>query len=139
MFRRIATKISIAAGRSAAFVLAILIVAVWAATGPLFDFSNTWQLVINTFTTITTFLMVFLIQNTQNRDGKALQLKLDELLLATRGRDAFVDLEDMTDDELEELEREFRELREKLSHSPTMTKLHEKLALEHSRRTSGKS
>lgn len=139
MFRKIATTISLAAGRSVAFVLAFLVVLVWAVTGPYFDFSNTWQLVINTFTTITTFLTVFLIQNTQNRDSKAVQLKLDELLLSTRGRDAFVDLEDMTDEELHELDREFREIHTKQQTSQTMKKLHSQIAKEHTRRTSDKS
>jgi low affinity Fe/Cu permease len=134
MFRKIATKISNLSGHAAAFFLAIALVMVWGATGPLFGFSNTWQLIINTGTTITTFLMVFLIQNTQNRDTKAIQLKLDELLLSSRGRDAFVDLEDMTDEELAELEREFREVREKLSGSRTMKKLHERLEAERAMR-----
>ena len=78
--------------------------------------------------------MVFLIQNTQSRDGKAVQLKLDELLIATRGRDAFVDLEDMTDEEIEQLDKEFREIHEKQSTSTMMKKLHAKIELEHSRR-----
>lgn len=134
MFRKIATKISSATGHAAAFTLAFLLVIGWAVTGPLFEFSNTWQLFINTGTTITTFLMVFLIQNTQNRDGRAVQLKLDELLLSTRGRDAFVDLEDMTDDELDELDREFREIHTKQSTSKTMKRLHSKIAQEHARR-----
>jgi low affinity Fe/Cu permease len=137
MFRKIATKISVLTGSSAAFLCAILLVIGWAVTGPLFNFSNTWQLFINTFTTIMTFLMVFLIQNTQNRDGKAVQLKLDELLVATRGRDALVDLEDMSDEELAELEREFREVREKLSHGSAMKKLHKKIEAEHERRQQG--
>src|SRR5688500_9653096 len=124
MFRKIATKISIVSGSPATFLLAILIVILWAASGPLFNFSNTWQLLINTCTTITTFLMVFLIQNTQNRDGKAVQLKLDELLLSTRGRDALVDLEDMSDDELAELDREFRQIHKMQSTSATMKKIH---------------
>ncbi|HTE57582.1 MAG TPA: low affinity iron permease family protein [Verrucomicrobiae bacterium] len=134
MFRKIATRISIATGHAAAFTLAFLLVIGWAVTGPFFEFSNTWQLFINTGTTITTFLMVFLIQNTQNRDGKAMQLKLDELLLSTRGRDAFVDLEDMTDEELDELDREFREIHSKQSTSRTMKKLHSKIAEAHATR-----
>ncbi len=134
MFRKIAAKISNATGNATAFVCALALVTGWAASGPLFDFSNTWQLFINTGTTITTFLMVFLIQNTQNRDGKAVQLKLDELLLSTAGRDAFVDLEDMTDDELAELDREFRAIHEKQSTSTTMKKLHAKVEAEHVRR-----
>ena len=81
----------------------------WALTGPIFHFSDTWQLVINTGTTIVTFLMVFLIQNTQNRDAKAIQLKLDELIRSKRGaRNSLVDLENCTDEELEEMERELR-------------------------------
>jgi len=134
VFRKIATRISIATGHAAAFTLAFLLVIGWAVTGPFFEFSNTWQLFINTGTTITTFLMVFLIQNTQNRDGKAMQLKLDELLLSTRGRDAFVDLEDMTDEELDELDREFREIHSKQSTSRTMKKLHSKIAEAHATR-----
>jgi low affinity Fe/Cu permease len=134
MFRKIATRISVATGHATAFILAFLLVLGWAVAGPLFDFSNTWQLFINTGTTITTFLMVFLIQNTQNRDGKAMQLKLDELLLATRGRDAFVDLEDMSDEELDELDREFREIHSRQATSRTMKKLHSKIAEVHARR-----
>jgi len=100
IFRKISAKISNAAGTAYAFIFAFLIVILWATSGPLFDFSDTWQLVINTGTTIVTFLMVFLIQNTQNRDSKAVHLKLDELIRATKARDAFVDLEDLSDDEL---------------------------------------
>jgi len=93
------------------FLGAILIVLVWATTGPLFNFSDTWQLVINTGTTIITFLMVFLIQNTQNRDGKAVQIKLDELIRATKGaRQYYMGLEDLTDDELDELERQVKDI-----------------------------
>src|SRR5438552_17908498 len=99
-------------GRSAAFVLAILVVVLWAVTGPFFGWSDTWQLVINTGTTIVTFLMVFVIQNTQNRDTKALQLKLDELIRGVKGaRTELIDLEDLTDEELEVLAQEFHKLR----------------------------
>src|SRR5690348_6708823 len=98
-FRRFASLISAAAGQPATFLLALLVVVIWAVTGPVFNFSNTWQLVINTGTTIITFLMVFLIQNTQNRDSKAMQLKLDELIRSTKARDSFIDLEDMSDDD----------------------------------------
>ncbi|MES2971767.1 MAG: low affinity iron permease family protein [Patescibacteria group bacterium] len=129
LFRQFSARISFLSGTPLVFVVAVIIVIAWAVTGPLFDFSNTWQLFINTLTTITTFLMVFLIQNTQNRDSKAIQLKLDELILATRGRDALIDLEDMTDEELEELDREFREIHEKQSTSQTMKKLHQKLTI----------
>ncbi len=104
---------STAVGRPKSFFLAVAIIAAWAITGPLFHFSDTWQLIINTGTTIVTFLMVFLIQNTQNRDSKAVHLKLDELLRATRAaRNTLVDLENMSDAELEELQEEFRRLRE---------------------------
>lgn len=134
LFRKFAATISHWTGSPAVFVLAMTIVAAWAITGPMFGFSSDWQLFINTLTTITTFLMVFLIQNTQNRDSKAMQLKLDELILSTKGRDAFVDLEDMTDEELGELDREFREIHNQQATSSTMRKLHQKIELEHSRR-----
>ncbi len=137
LFRRIATKISNTAGHASTFLGAIIIVFVWGATGPLFGFSNTWQLFINTTTTIVTFLMVFLIQNTQNRDSKAMQLKLDELIRATRARDAFVELEELSDDELTQLDREFKALHEKEATSPMMKKLHASVQLEHDRRKSG--
>ncbi len=108
LFRRISHHISNVVGSSYAFVLALLLIIIWAGTGHYFNYSNTWQLIINTGTTILTFLMVFLIQNTQNRDAKAIQLKLDELLRGTKGpRDSFVDLEDLTDEELEDLQKEF--------------------------------
>jgi low affinity Fe/Cu permease len=98
----------VAVGSAWAFSLALLVVVVWAFTGPLFGFSNTWQLVINTGTTIVTFLMVFLIQNTQNRDGRAMQLKLDELIKTSkRARNSLIDLEDMSDDELDGFQKEF--------------------------------
>ena len=94
------------------FVSALLIIVLWALAGPIFHFSDTWQLVINTGTTIITFLMVFLIQNTQNRDAEAIQLKLDELLRAiTEARTSLVDLEDLSDSELDRLQEEFRRLR----------------------------
>lgn len=134
LFRRISNKVSQAAGSATAFLLALLFVIIWALTGPAFDFSNTWQLIINTATTIGTFLMVFLIQNTQNRDGKAVQLKLDELILATRARDAFIGLEDLADDELAELDKQFRELHDKQASSDLMKKLHASLQVEHERR-----
>lgn len=134
MFRKFAHFIAYVTGTAGLFVAAIFIVIIWIISGPLFDFSNTWQLIINTFTTISTFLMVFLIQNTQNRDSKATQLKLDELILATKGRNAFVDLEDMTDEELDELVKEFQEIHEKQATSGTMKRLHERIAAEHARR-----
>lgn len=101
-------------GRPAAFLIAALVVVVWALTGPLFHFSDTWQLVINTGTTIVTFLMVFLIQNTQNRDSEAVQLKLDELLRATQGaHNALLDVEELSEDELDEIKRCYTKLAQK--------------------------
>jgi low affinity Fe/Cu permease len=101
-------------GSAWAFVCAILIIVVWAMTGPTFHYSDTWQLIINTGTTIVTFLMVFLIQNTQNRDAKAVHLKLDELIRALGpARNHLVDLEKLSDDELKKLETEFEKLRKK--------------------------
>ena len=95
-----------------AFAVSIVVVIAWAGTGPLFGFSDTWQLVINTGTTIVTFLLVFLIQNTQNRDAKAIHLKLDELLRGVEGaRTGLVDLENLTDEELEQLHLQFQRLR----------------------------
>lgn len=110
-FRSFSRHASNALGSSKAFLLAVFVIVAWAVTGPLFHFSNTWQLVINTGTTIITFLMVFIIQNTQNRDAMAIQLKLDELLRAIKeARTALVDLEDMSDEELERLQAEFQKL-----------------------------
>jgi low affinity Fe/Cu permease len=133
-FRRAANKVSVWTGTALAFLLAFSVVVVWGVTGPLFHYSNTWQLVINTGTTIVTFLMVFLIQNTQNRDGKAMQLKLDELIRATKARDSFMDLEDLTDDELEALDDEFKALHVKQLATQPMHKLHTKIKAEHHRR-----
>jgi low affinity Fe/Cu permease len=99
------------AGRPAIFALALLVIVVWVITGPLFHFSNTWQLVINTGTTIITFLMVFLIQNSQNRDTEAIQVKLDELIRATQGaHNALLDLEELEEDTLEKLRHRYQEL-----------------------------
>jgi low affinity Fe/Cu permease len=97
-------------GRPMAFALAFGTVVVWGITGPLFGFSDTWQLVINTGTTIVTFLMVFLIQNTQNRDTAAIQIKLDELIRVTRGHNALMDLEELEDVELEEFRRTYQKM-----------------------------
>lgn len=102
-FARASSAASRAAGQPAAFLLSCVTIVVWAATGPLFQFSDTWQLIINTGTTIATFLMVFLIQNTQNRDSAAAHAKLDELILASRARNEFRRIEALTDDELESL------------------------------------
>jgi low affinity Fe/Cu permease len=101
-----------AVGTPAAFLLAVAAIVIWAVLGPVFHFSDTWQLVINTGTTIITFLMVFVIQSTQNRDTKALHLKLDELLRGVTGaRTSLVDLENLSDEELDRLQREFERLR----------------------------
>ena len=137
IFRKISSTISNIAGTAYAFLGAVTVIAVWSLTGPLFNFSDTWQLVINTGTTIVTFLMVFLIQNTQNRDAKAVHLKLDELIRATKARDAFVDLEDLSDEELSQLDKEFRDIRDKESASSVMKKLHKSIQLEHEIRKSG--
>lgn len=113
-FRQFAQWSSQRVGSPAAFAIAVGVVLVWAISGPVFGFSDTWQLVINTGTTIVTFLMVFLIQNTQNRDARAMHLKLDELIRGVRGaRDQLVDLEDLSDEELEKLQRQFQRLRER--------------------------
>src|SRR3979409_2696039 len=112
LFRKFAQTTSQAVGSSWSFLLAFLIIVVWAITGPMFHFSDPWQLVINTGTTIVTFLMVFLIQNTQNRDAKAIHLKLDELLKGVEGaRTHLVDLEALSDDELERLQQQFKRIR----------------------------
>jgi low affinity Fe/Cu permease len=110
-FRKFASLTSRGVGSPWAFVGAVLIIVAWGITGPIFHFSDTWQLVINTGTTIITFLMVFLIQNTQNRDAVAIHLKLDELIRALKGaRNQLVDLEELSDEQLEALQQEFRRL-----------------------------
>ena len=107
-FTRFAKSTARAAGHPGTFGLAVLIILLWAITGPVFRFSDTWQLIINTGTTIVTFLMVFLIQNTQNRDSVAMQIKLDELLRAVKGaHTALADLEDLTEEELEEFKAHY--------------------------------
>jgi len=101
-FNKAATYIATAAGQPTTFILALAVIAVWAVTGPLFHYSDTWQLIINTGTTIVTFLMVFLIQNSQNRDGAAMQAKLDELLRAVeKAREKFIGIEHLTDQQIE--------------------------------------
>jgi low affinity Fe/Cu permease len=103
IFSRFAGEIARLSGKPVTFILSCLIILIWAVTGPLFGFSDTWQLVINTGTTIVTFLMVFLIQNTQNRDGAAIQAKLDELIRTSAARNAFVGIEHLTPEEVEEI------------------------------------
>ena len=119
-FRCFAQRSSSVLGSAWAFCGAVLIIVVWLVTGPTFHFSDTWQLIINTATTVVTFLMVFLIQNTQNRDAKAMHLKLDELIRAVTGaRNQLVDLENLSDDDLKKLEEQFQALRKQAEDSPT--------------------
>ena len=117
LFNDFATRTSTAAGQPVTFVIAVVIIVVWGVTGPMFHYSDTWQLVINTGTTIVTFLMVFLIQNSQNRDGAAMQAKLDELLRAVdKAREQFIGIEHLTDQQIElvraALERHAKQLKE---------------------------
>ena len=117
LFRLFAQKTSQLVSSSWAFILAVLIIIAWAVTGPIFHYSDTWQLVVNTGTSIITFLMVFLIQNTQNRDAKAIHLKLDELLRGVKGaRTGLVNLEQLSDDDLERLQKEFERLHRSVNH-----------------------
>ena len=110
-FARFAKATARASGHAGTFGVAVVVVVLWAATGPLFHFSDTWQLVINTSTTVVTFLMVFLIQNTQNRDSVAMQVKLDELLRALKGAEtAMADLEDLTEEELDAFKAHYAQL-----------------------------
>jgi low affinity Fe/Cu permease len=109
LFARIATRASHLAGKPLTFLIAVAVVLAWAVSGPFFGFSDTWQLVINTSTTIITFLMVFLIQNTQNRDALAVQLKLSELIIAIHGaKNRLAAIEDLTEEELEQLHKTYR-------------------------------
>ena len=113
-FRFFARRSSMVLGSAWVFATAVLIIVIWALTGPAFHYSNTWQLIINTGTTIVTFLMVFLIQNTQNRDAKAAHLKLDEIIRALKGaRDELIDLEKLSDEALSSLEKQFERVRKK--------------------------
>jgi low affinity Fe/Cu permease len=118
-FSSIARRIAVLSGRPVVFVVAVMAIVAWALSGPLFGFSDTWQLIVNTTTTIITFLMVFLIQNTQNRDTAAIQLKLDELIRATQGaHNALLDLEEIEDEQFASYRRSYERLaaaaREKL-------------------------
>ena len=114
VFTRFARWVSAITGRPVTFAAAVLIILLWATTGPIFGFSDTWQLVINTGTTIVTFLMVFLIQSTQNRDTEALQIKLDELIRSMKGaRNEVLDLEQLDEKELDEIRQEYLNLAER--------------------------
>jgi low affinity Fe/Cu permease len=118
-FSAFAEKTSEGVGSPWAFIVAASVVVIWAITGPLFDYSDTWQLVINTGTTVVTFLVVFLIQNAQNRNSRAMHLKLDELIAGLKGpRSSMVDLESLSDDELDKLHQQFQSLRERLKDDP---------------------
>ena len=119
LFTRTAKAVAHAAGKPAAFILCCAIILLWALSGPVFGFSDTWQLIINTGTTIVTFLMVFLIQNTQNRDTAALQLKLDELIRVNeKARNRLLRLEELTEEEMEHIRRTFTRLAKE---SPPLT------------------
>jgi low affinity Fe/Cu permease len=114
LFRIFARRSSTVLGSAWAFTLAIVIIVAWGLAGPTFHFSNTWQLIINTGTTVVTFLMVFLIQNTQNRDSKAVNLKLDEVIRAVKGaRNQLIELEDISDEDLKNLGKQFQRVRKK--------------------------
>ena len=122
-FRCFAQRTSVLLGSAWAFCAAVLVIVVWLVTGPTFHYSDTWQLIINTATTIITFLMVFLIQNTQNRDAKAMHLKLDELIRSAKGaRNHLLDLEDLSDEALGKLEEQFRRLGKKTEHNGRRSK-----------------
>ena len=112
-FTRFAKWTAYVTGRPIAFIFAVAVIIVWALTGPIFDFSDTWQLIINTGTTIMTFLMVFLIQNTQYRDSEAIHIKLDELIRSTKeAQNALMDLEELEDDELDRLRADYEKIAE---------------------------
>ncbi|WP_025662641.1 low affinity iron permease family protein [Rhizobium sp. IBUN] len=108
-FSKFATAVAELSGKPVTFVMAVALVSVWAASGPVFSFSETWQLVINTGTTIITFLMVFVLQNSQNRDGKALQAKLDELILTSQAQNKFVGIEKLDEKQLREMSTQLAE------------------------------
>lgn len=124
-FESMASKITLWTGSSTAFIIALSLVVIWAVTGPLFDYSETWQLVINTGTTIITFLMVFLIQKSQNKDSKAIQLKLNELIAASKyTSNRMVDIEDLSEDELNDLREFYARLSSKAEQERDIHKSH---------------
>lgn len=128
LFSKFATKTSKLAGKPATFVLAVTLVVAWAATGPLFGFSDVWQLVINTSTTIITFLMIFVLQNSQNRDSEAIQAKLDELILVGAAHNRMVGVEKLDERELDKLKKELEERAEEIGEEPG--ELAEKIGLQ---------
>jgi low affinity Fe/Cu permease len=130
-YQQFSIKLSSWAGSPKAFMMAILTEVIWLLTGPIFHFSNTWLIAITVITDLAVFLMVFSIQNTQNRDSKAVQLKLNELIVANnKARDTFVGLESLTDEELSDIDEEFKKLLSSLEVAPAMHALHKKLARE---------
>ncbi len=134
-FHNISNKISELSGSTMAFLLAVIGIMVWLISGPYFHFSNTWLIAIATITDVVIFLMVFSIQNTQNRDSRAVQLKLNELIIADKkARDTFIGLEELTDDELSDLDEEFKQLLGRLEVHPAMHKLHKTIKQEKSKR-----
>jgi len=140
-FERFATRITIISGSSTAFIIALCTVITWAVTGPFFDYSDTWQLVINTGTTIVTFLMVFLIQKTQNKDSKAIQLKLNELIAASQHTsNRMVDIEDLNEEELDDLRKFYQHLSNVAEKEHDIHKSHSIDAANklHERKTKGK-
>lgn len=125
ILERFSLKATQATGTSTAFIVALLVIVVWAITGPIFAFSDTWQLVINTGTTIVTFLMVFLIQRTQNKDALAIHLKLNEMVAALEGAsNRLIDVEDLTEDEIKTLHQYFRRLGEMAKKDLSVTESH---------------
>jgi low affinity Fe/Cu permease len=136
-FRRFSQSVARWAGSAYAFLVALLVIIVWSVTGPLFGFSDTWQLVINTGTTIVTFLMVFIIQNTQNRDSQALHMKLDDLIIHSRSDNHFVEAEELSDEELHELkEKAHRLVHSAEAESSSRTATREKTAARNGHRGS---
>lgn len=139
LFNRFATLIACWAGHPATFAIALLVIVLWGVSGPLFGFSDTWQLIINTGTTIVTFLMVFLIQHTQNRDTQAVQLKLDELIRSHRGaRNVLIDLEEASEEEMEEIKAELHKARREVAEARKAKEATAKAAGGKSRRPAAK-
>ena len=130
IFSEVASYIAHLSGRPITFLLAVLIIVCWGLTGPIFNYSDTWQLIINTGTTIVTFLMVFIIQNTQNRDGGALQAKLDELIRSSHAHNRFIGIAHLTDEEIEEYRRSCAALAKK-ANERAAARAHDKSARTH--------